>query len=462
MGVSGWGGAVTLYVEADLSRPVTFAGPPPPPSGLTQWDEDVFGSTPHVVGETAVFSGYDPEWTDISEWVLGVQTSHAFSRQTNRYNTGTASVLLSNVDGRFSPTNTDSPYRSGSSTTIGILRQIRIRATYTEGSQTFSWVLFRGYIQSWDQKFPDFGYNSTVEVQAVGLESRLASWDGYAVTPVGAGELSGARVARILDAAGWDGPRNIDAGTAALQETTLEGSATTQVQLVADSEGGFFYFTPDGTATFDSIDAQVLKGRLNSYVTISDVAADATTQTIRYQDIAYSYNGDLVSNIVNYQRVGGTVQTVIAGASRNMYGDRQVSRTDLINTSDSDVLNLAQRQIAVFQSPELRVESVVISAITPDNAEFITGTPGGAVFRALATGKIALRSGAQVVQTPRHESDQIAQMCFIEAVSHNITPDSWTVGLNFSSAAAYSNVGIAVFDGTDAQAGFFDLTRWGW
>jgi hypothetical protein len=462
MGTTGWGGAVTLYVEADLSRPVAFVGPPPPASGLTQWDEDVFGSTPHVEGETAQFSGYDPEWTDISEWLLSVQTAHAFSRQTNRYNTGTAAITLSNVDGRFSPTNTGSPYRSGSSTTIGILRQIRIRASYTENSRTYSWVLFRGYIQSWDQKFPDFGYNSIVEVQAVGLESRLASWNGYAQSAAGAGELSGARIARILNAAGWDGPRNIDAGTATLQETTLEGSATTQLQLVADSEGGFFYFTPDGTATFDSIDAQVIKGRLNSYVTISDVAANSTTQTIRYRDIAHSYNGELVTNIVNYQSVGGAVQTVVADLSRNMYGDRQISRSDLINTSDSDVLNLAQRQIAVFQSPELRVDSVVISAISPDNSDFVTDTSGGAVFKSLASGKIGLRAGAQVVQTPRNESDQIVQMCFIEAVSHNITPDNWNVSLNFSSAAAYENVGIAVFDGTDAQAGFFDLTRWGW
>jgi hypothetical protein len=462
MGTTGWGGAVTLYVEADLSRPVAFVGPAPAPSGLTQWDEDVFGSTPHVAGETAQFSGYDPEWTDISQWVLSVQTSHAFSRQTNRYNTGTASVTLSNIDGRFSPTNTGSPYRSGDSTTIGILRQIRIRATYTESSQTFSWVLFRGYIQSWNQKFPDFGYNSIVEVGAVGLESRLASWTGLAQTSVGSGETTGARVQRILDAAGWDGPRNIDAGYATVQATTLEGSATTQLELVSDSEGGYFYFTPDGTATFDGINAQVEKGRLTSYVTISDVAANSTTQTIRYNDIAHSYNGDLVTNLVNYQRVGGTVQTALADISRNLYGDRQVSRSDLINTSDSDVLNLAQRQIAVFQSPELRVESVAISAISVDNADFTTKTPGGAVFKSLASGKIALRAGAQVVQTPRNESTQIVQMSFIEAVSHNITPDNWTVALNFSSATAYQNVGLSVFDGTDSQAGFFDLTRWGW
>ena len=384
------------------------------------------------------------------------------SRDTNKYNTGTATVVLSNIDGRFSPTNTGSPYRSGGSTTIGILRQIRIRAVYTDSSGTYSWVLFTGYIMSWNQKYPDYGYNAIVEVAAVGLESRLASWTGLAQTPVGASELSGARVNRILNAAGWTGPRAVDAGTVKLQATTLEGSATNQLQLVSDSEGGYFYFTPNGTATFDSINAQVEKGRLSNYVVISDVAATASAPTIRYEDISYAYNGELVTNMVSYQAVGGAVKTVTAELSRNMYGDRQVSRSDLLNTSDIDVLRLADRQLTVFQSPELRVESVTLSPISPENVDVTTGAAGGAVFKALATNRIALRRGAQIVQTPSHEASQITQMCFIEGVSHSITPDDWTTELAFSSASAYDNVGLAVFDGSGSQAGYFDSTTWGW
>jgi hypothetical protein len=457
MGTTGWGGAVTLYVEADLSRPVSFVGPPPAPSGLTQWDDDTWDSA------TAQWTGYGPEWTDITQWVKAIQTSHQFSRQTNRYNTSTASITLGNTDGRFSPTNTASPYRSGGSTTIGVLRQIRIRATYTSaGGSSYSWVLFTGLIQSWDQKYPQMGFDSIVEVAAVGIESRLSQWTGLAQTAQGAGETSGARVNRILDAAGWDGPRSIDEGETTLQATTLEGDATSLLQITADSEGGYFYTRPDGTACFDGRNAQAEKGRLSNYVQFSDQASDQFTRRVVFQDIAYAYNGDLVTNIVEYQAVGGTPQRVASDTSRSLYGDRLLSRSDLLCESDTTVAHLASRQLTVFQSPELRVESVVVSPLAFENREYGSPTVGSSFFYSMAVGEIALRAGAQVTHTPIHETTQIQQLCFIEGISHSITPDNWLTTVAFSSAAAYQNVGIALFDGLYEKAGFFDVTRWGW
>jgi len=456
MGTTGWGGAVTLYVEADLSRPVSFVGPPPAPSGLTQWDEDTWDSA------TAQWTGYGPEWTDITQWVTSVQTSHQFSRQTNKYNTATASISLSNIDGRFSPTNTASPYRDGASTTIGVLRQIRVRAKYTTGGTTFSWVLFTGLIQSWDLKYPEMGYDATVDVSAVGIESRLAQWRGLARTAAGAGELSGARINRILDAARWTGPRDIDDGSCTLQATTLEGDATALLQITSDSEGGYFYVRPDGTAAFDAINAQVEKGRLANLVTFADQASDATATRVVFQDVSYSYNGDLVTNVVEYQSVGGAVQQVTAEQSRALYGDRLNSRSDLLNESDATVRRLAARQIDVFQNPEFRIESLTVSPLASQNASYADSTSGGTVFAYLASGQIGLRGGARITHTPVHESTQISQLSFIEGVMHSITPDNWLTTINFSSAAAYENVGQALFDGTDSQAGYFDLTRWGW
>ena len=456
MGTTGWGGAVTLYVEADLSRPVSFVGPPPTPSGLTQWDEDTWDSS------TAQFTGYGPEWTDITQWVRSVNTSHQFSRQTNKYNVSTASIVLGNTDGRFSPTNTGSPYRDAGSTTIGVLRQIRVRAEYVEAGTTYSWALFTGVIQSWDQKFPQVGFDAVVNVQAVGVESRLGSWTGLATSPQGAGELSGARIQRILTAVGWDGPTSIDAGTATLQATTLEGDANSLLQLTADSEGGYFYCRPDGTLVFDDIDAQVTKGRVSNYVWFADFRSTVLYCTVVFQDIGYSYNGDLVTNVVEYQSVGGTAQLIVADSSRSLYGERKTSRSDLLCESDTVVNRLANRQVDVFQNPELRVESLVFSPLAAENADFQTGTAGGSAFGRLAAGQIGLRGGALIWHTPQHEADTIKQFCFIEGVSHTITPDDWRVTVNFSSASAYQNVGLALFDGTDTQAGFFDLTRWGW
>jgi hypothetical protein len=133
-----------------------------------------------------------------------------------------------------------------------------------------------------------------------------------------------------------------------------------------------------------------------------------------------------------------------------------------LTESDTTVLRLANRQLTVFQNPELRVETIVMSPLASQNADYASGLAGGAVFAALASGTIGLRGGARIVHTPKHESTQISQMAFIEGLSHTITPDNWIVALNFSSATAYENVGYALFDGIDSQAGYFDQTRWGW
>ena len=103
-----------------------------------------------------------------------------------------------------------------------------------------------------------------------------------------------------------------------------------------------------------------------------------------------------------------------------------------------------------------------MSPLAFENREYESPTVGSSFFYSLAVGEIALRAGAQVTHTPIHETTQIQQLCFIEGISHFITPDNWLTTVAFSSAAAYQNVGIALFDGLYEKAGFFDVTRWGW
>jgi len=117
MGVTGWGGSITLYVEADFSEAVSDIGSWNPTTLDTLWDTDYWDD------EAALWESTETTtWTDVTEWVQGIDTNHGFSRQTTRYNASTANVRLVNQDGRFSPNNTASPYRIGDSTTIGPLR----------------------------------------------------------------------------------------------------------------------------------------------------------------------------------------------------------------------------------------------------------------------------------------------------------------------------------------------------
>jgi hypothetical protein len=319
MGVTAWGGSVTLYVEADFSQTIAEISGATVTGDLTQWGTATWGTSNWQPSVTTA-------WTDITADVRNMSTSAAFSRQTNRYNTATASVLLDNRSGNYSPTNANGDNYGK----LGILRPMRIRAQYVDPyGSTFEWFLFTGLVQSWNEEFPSFGKDATVTVELLGNDSQLASITNVAGTPVGAGETAGARVRRILADADWRWPIVTDEGVTTMQATTLEGTPQALLSLTADSEGGAWYCGPDGALYFDGFHAQLEKeGRTIPALHLSDAPADSST--LVYADIALSYNGDLVRNSITYQSVGGVAQTVTAAASQQLYGTRSESRTDLI------------------------------------------------------------------------------------------------------------------------------------
>jgi hypothetical protein len=462
MGVTGWGDTVTLYVEADFSEAISRLGTSIPVTVDTLWDTD-YWDDPEAVWE----SSETLNWSDITEWVQGIDTNHGFSRQTTRYNASTASVRLVNTDGRFSPNNTASPYRVGDSTAIGPLRPFRIRAQWTSPLDVvYDIPLFTGLIQSWDLSY-DYNGFAVVDVELVGIESQIASFDSPATSAQGAGESAGDRINRILTNAGFEGTRYIDEGLAAMQATTLEGNALSEMQLTADSDGGAVYWGPDGAVYYDGFNAQIDKHRTSAEFFFTDQNSDyietfpgspviETIQRIAFQSLTFAYNGDLTRNIYNYQRVGGTMQTVGNSASRSLYGDRADVRTDLICSTDADVTRLINREIAINNVPEFRVETLTFSPLSPRN--FGTDNDaGGRVWKWLAYGAIRLRQGTFIYYQPPGEPTPTRSDVFIESIGHSITPSNWTIRLGFSSATVYVEMENTVWDSV-----YWDNAVWSW
>lgn len=461
MGVTGWGGSITLYVEADFSEAVSNIGTSAPTTLDTIWDTDYWDDPTALWESTETLS-----WTDITEWVQGINTSHGFARQTNRYNCATAGVRLNNLDGRFSPTNVNSPYRIGDSSTIGPLRPFRIRANWTSDYASKDFTLFTGIIQAWNLAY-DYNGNAIVDVELLGSETLMASTELPAESSQGAGETSGARINRILTAANWQGTRYVDDGEATVQATTLEGNVLSQLQTVADSEGGAIWWDSDGTARFDAFNAQIDKNRTSSHFFFSDIDDDTWNfypgdpvaeiiQRISFQTLNFAYDGDLVKNIYNWQREGGTVQTLDNQSSRALFGDRGDSRSDLICTTDDDVLRLIDREIALNVTPELRVESIKFSPLNPRNADD-TGNPGARVWLWLAYGLMELRQGTFVYFKPPGEPDWVRSDVFIESISHDISTTGWEITLGFSSATVYVRMANSLWD-----TGYWDTAVWSW
>jgi hypothetical protein len=438
MGTTGWGGSVTLYVEADFSQTIAETSGGPVTGTSTQWGSATWGESEWQPPITT-------DWTDITADVRSVSTGAAFSRQTNRYNTARASVLLDNRSGNYSPTNTDGDHYGH----IGILRPMRIRATYTNADGVATdWPLFTGLVQSWGEEFPSFGKDATVSVELLGNDSQLASITNVAQAAQGAGESAGARVRRILADADWRWPSIVDEGETTMQATTLEGTPQSLLALTADSEGGAFYCAPDGSARFDGFQAQIEKsGRTIPALHFSDAPTDA--ETLTYADVNLSYDGDLVRNSITYQRVGGTAQTVTAAASQQLYGMRSESRDDLICQSDTDVAAIARRDLSILQDPEHRIESIKLNPLDLNNAD-------GRLWAALATQEIALRLGALVEYTPQNQTT-LSRYVFIEGIGHTISADRWQIGLTFSSATAYRPRALSLWD-----VGTWGDVTWTW
>ncbi len=97
-------------------------------------------------------------------------------------------------------------------------------------------------------------------IGAVDPLSYLARFDRLEGALVGGGELSGARINRLLDSINWPADqRSIDAGVETLQSTNLSANTLTEAYLTADSEGGELFADGSGNLVFwdrATVDAQ--------------------------------------------------------------------------------------------------------------------------------------------------------------------------------------------------------------
>jgi hypothetical protein len=126
--------------------------------------------------------GPDIVWTDITRWVRSFSTSRSFDRDIVAWAPGSATVVLDNRDGRFSPDNLSSPYVTAGVTGVRPLRPLRIRATYA--GTTYD--LYNGYATAWNETWlpgPGTGTGDAyVTVPCLDELARLGRFDGLAVS----------------------------------------------------------------------------------------------------------------------------------------------------------------------------------------------------------------------------------------------------------------------------------------
>lgn len=281
--------------------------------------------------------------------------------------------------------------------------------------------LFHGYVDNWDIEWSGPNH-SVVTVPCTDAFKIFSNFERTAVSAVGAGEDSGARINRILDGIGWpSSARDIDTGDVAVQTTTLDGNALEEMQLTADTEVGELYMNGSGTVVFRNRSAITDDDRSN---TSNAIFGDEDGE-LRYHSLAFSNDDTQLVNRVIITRSGSSSpQQADDEASQSEFLIRAFERSDLIMTDDTAALNYAQYILSLSAQPELRFTDLEIHPQHDEEGLFPQ------VLNRLIGDRITIR------RRPPGGGDMIERDCFIRGIEHEIVPGQWITRWTLQSTAA--------------------------
>lgn len=260
-------------------------------------------------------------------------------------------------------------------------------------------------------------------------QARATAWSG---------DASGARIGRLLDAAGWPAAdRTINTGVATLQGADLGITALEAVQKVEETERGRVYVTAAGLVRFIDRAALITTPYITSQATFGDSGSE-----LEYADITFRYDDSTIANEVVVSRSGGSSQTVRDATSITKYLKRSKVIDGLLHTSDATSIDLANWELAHYKDPLLRATRVKLE---PDAGNDATHFP------VVLTRELVDRVTAR--RRPQGVGAAIDQETHIESVTHRMSRGvHWTTEYNLSPADTQT---YGVWD-----VGLWDTARW--
>lgn len=291
----------------------------------------------------------DEVWVDITEDVVAIDIDRGRQRDIDEFVPAVGDIRLRNEDRAWDPTNTDSQYFGQ----VEPMRAVQITGTPSGGGPA---VVYHGFVLDFLQRLGGAGKTSEVTAVCADSMSLLGLADMDDIVSAFDGDLSGARITRVLDRTEVDFPsglRDIDTGDATLGPTTLGENALQYLQRVARSEMGALYAAREGDLTF--------KARTtppgDSQVTFSDDGAD-----VGYQDAGTSFGADLLRNRITGSGTSGNERSTSDPASIEAYkGVRTLPRGQLLLQADADVDAQLDWLLSRFATPEFRFTEFVVN-----------------------------------------------------------------------------------------------------
>lgn len=297
-----------------------------------------------------------PIWTDVTEWVYEWSYARGREHELDRFETGTATIVLDNSDRRFEPTYAGSPYYPD----VVPLRRARIRAVW-EG---VTYPLFDGYIETYTLDYPN------------PLEGRvtLALVDGAAVLAALAldmeqpEELSGARIDAVLDDIGWPASERVIATglNRVAGRRVHDVTALTHLQDVAQAENGYLWVGKDGKVIFRDR-ASRIRQPITTYLTLGEGggAEQLYVRVLLDYDTAHLYNEVRITPVQ-----GGTEQVASDATSMAKYYRRSLALFDTEHAEDGTALLGAQVLVGRYKEPMLRAKRLQLAPTATNGSIF--------------------------------------------------------------------------------------------
>ena len=371
-------------------------------------------------------------YTDVSAYVRSIETNRGRQHALDQFQTGTCSIVLSNLDDRFNPLNTSSPYYNSvtGQTKVKPFKKVRISAAY-DGT---TYRLYTGFITGYPESFGGQGSDSTVRVSAVDLFKLLnlntigsRGWliGNTSRSLVGSARLgyadvqekSSARITRLLDAFGIPAT-DTTISTGDLEVQAGISTATNLLSALRDvesAEQGQFFIGANGNAIF----------RDRNYKRTQQFASNATfgngVGELPFSDVITNFDESRIVNIVSVTRAGGTEQLIQNNNSIDEFGARQDSLSDTLNVSDADALSVATQRLAQFANTSPRVEGLVVNPVGNSN---------------LWVQALGREVGDKItVKIPTPASTTMEFGVHIESIRHTIDASNKTWSWNLSTSA---------------------------
>jgi len=376
----------TLRVEVNFSSGASFANTFVIGTGVI--GVDVLGDAQSVT-------------VDISNQIQGVEIRRGRNPLADQFQAGTLTVRLRDEQGLWNPQNTSSPYYP-----LQPLRKIQVMATYG-GTLRY---LFSGYTTGYQytqaRLTGEVSYTTITAVDAMNLWN-LSQIAG--VTGQTAGELSGARVNKILDAVGWpNSMREIGTGLTTLQLTPSTIQSALNALIVCQlSEYGAIYADTRGNAVFrDRTFTQQSVGG-------TPVAFDDTGTAIKYTNAQWVLNDDLIFNEANITAIGLAKQTAQNQQSIYDYFLHSYNQENLLMQTTTEALNYARAYVASRAETTVRCDSITLDLYTPNYTAGIEASLDLDFFDPIT------------VTQAQPNSTNLTKTLQIFGISHSISPNSW-------------------------------------